>query len=127
VSFAKAWVPVMLGFNSGANARRIEAATDADVVAEAMAVLREMFGAGAPSPVAVQTSQWSRDPFALGSYSANTVGSNREDRVALAEPIADRIFWAGEATEPDYHSTVHGAVLSGHRAAEAVRARLSAG
>ena len=127
VSFAKAGVPVMLGFNSGANARRIEAVTDADVVAEAMAVLREMFGAGAPSPVAVQTSQWSRDPFALGSYSANTVGSNREDRVALAEPIADRIFWAGEATEPDYHSTVHGAVLSGHRAAEAVRARLSAG
>ncbi len=127
VSFAKAGVPVILGFNSGANARRIEAASDSDVAAEAMVVLRDMFGAGIPSPVAVQTSRWSRDPFALGSYSANTVGSSREDRIALAEPIAGRVYWAGEATEPDYHSTVHGAVLSGHRAADAVRERLSAG
>jgi monoamine oxidase len=45
------------------------------------------------------------------------VGSTREDRLALARPIDDRVFWAGEATEPDYFGTVHGAVLSGWRAA----------
>jgi monoamine oxidase len=38
----------------------------------------------------------------------------------LARPIAGRIFIAGEATEPDYHSTVHGAVISGRRAAAEV-------
>lgn len=76
-----------------------------------------MFGPSVPVPEAVLTTGWSRDPWALGSYSANTVGSTRQDRVALAEPVAGRIFWAGEATEPDHHSTVHGAVISGHAAA----------
>ena len=37
--------------------------------------------------------------------------------MALGSPVGGRIFWAGEATEPDYPSTVHGAVLSGRRAA----------
>ena len=31
--------------------------------------------------------------------------------------VESRIFWAGEATEVDYHSTVHGAIVSGRRAA----------
>ncbi len=120
VSFTKAGPPVMLGFNSGANAARIEAAPDQTVIAESMTALRDMFGAGIPEPVGVQTSRWSLDPWARGSYSAMAVGSTREDRLALARPIADRIFWAGEATEPDYFGTVHGAVLSGWRAADEI-------
>ncbi len=123
VSFAKAGAPVLLGFNAGDHARRIEAAAPAAVSAEAMATLREMFGTGIPEPTAVLTSSWSTDQWALGSYSAATVGSTRADRLALAAPVGERIFWAGEATEPDHHSTVHGAVLSGRRAAdEALRA-----
>ena len=50
-------------------------------------------------------------------------GAPPADRAALAAPTG-RIFWAGEATEPDYHSTVHGAVISGRRAADEVLAAL---
>mgnify|MGYP003557557708 FL=1 len=117
VSFAKTGAPILLGFNSGANARRIEAADPKVVVAEAMSALRDMFGKGIPEPNAVLTSSWSRDEWALGSYSGTVVGSGRADRLALGSPVGGLIFWAGEATEPDYPSTVHGAVLSGRRAA----------
>ncbi len=67
---------------------------------------------------------WSRNRFAHGSYSSNAFGSTRADRVALAEPIAGRIFFAGEATEPDYSSTVHGAYETGHRVARQVGAAI---
>jgi monoamine oxidase len=38
-------------------------------------------------------------------------------RQALARPIADRIFFAGEATSVDHFGTTHGAYLSGLRVA----------
>ena len=38
----------------------------------------------------------------------------------LAQPVNDRIFFAGEATHPDYTSTVHAAYESGVIAAEAI-------
>ena len=120
VSFAKAGVPVILGFNAGSGGRRVEAASPAVVANEAHEVLRDMFGNGVPVPRAVLTSTWSTDEWSRGSYSVNAVGSTPADRTALGRPVGDRIFVAGEATEPDYHSTVHGAVLSGQRAAKQV-------
>ncbi len=119
VSFAKTGVPLMLGFNAGERGKAIEAMSERDVVAEAMRVMREMFGSKIPDPIASKTSSWSTDPFAFGSYSANVVGSTRADRVALGTPVG-RVFFAGEATEPDYSSSVHGAHLSGKRVAREV-------
>ena len=125
VSFAKIGPALLLGLNSGAHARRIEAAPAADVVAEAMRALRDMFGPSVPEPRAVQTSSWSQDPYAGGSYSFPAVGSSPADRAALRQPVGERVFLAGEAVEPDYFGTVHGALLSGRDAAERVAALLA--
>jgi monoamine oxidase len=38
----------------------------------------------------------------------------------LADPLAERVFFAGEATMVDSYSTVHGAYLSGQRAAKQI-------
>lgn len=120
VSFAKVGVPVILGFNSGSGGRRVEAASPEVVASEVHEVLRDMFGSGVPAPRGVLTSAWSTDEWARGSYSVNAVGSTPADRTALGQPIGGRVFISGEATEPDFHSTVHGAVLSGRRAAAEV-------
>ncbi|MFW5660873.1 MAG: FAD-dependent oxidoreductase, partial [Oceanicaulis sp.] len=62
------------------------------------------------------------DRFARGSYSFLSASSRPDDRLVLAAPVEDRLFFAGEATEPDKPSTVHGAVMSGRRAAQEIAA-----
>ena len=123
-SMAKAGPPVLVAFHGGDRAREIERADAREVRHEAMRVLRTMFGHDIPAPRAIATTRWSRDRFAYGSYSSNAVGSTRADRVALGAPVDGRLFFAGEATEPDYSSTVHGAYRTGRRAARQVRSRI---
>ena len=81
-----------------------------------------MFGNRVPKPVDYQITRWASDPFSLGSYSFNALGSKPKQRRELAQPVDARIFFAGEATEEDYFGTAHGAYLSGLRAAEEMAA-----
>jgi len=117
LSLAKTGQPVLVAFHGGDRARSLEDADPGRVQREAMAALRRMFGSAVSSPIGIRTTRWSRDPHARGSYSFTAVGSSAADRRRLARPVAERIFLAGEAVEPDYHSTVHGAWLSGRHAA----------
>jgi monoamine oxidase len=41
-------------------------------------------------------------------------------RAVLAAPVESRLFFAGEATSPNFFSTAHGARDSGERAAREV-------
>lgn len=69
---------------------------------------------------------WSSDPFALGAYSYVAVGGSGA-RAALAAPIEDTIFFAGEAASSDGQGgTVNGAISTGERAARAATAVLGA-
>lgn len=65
-------------------------------------------------------TNWSKDPFAYGSYSHVAKGSGRVDRSLVASPIDDRVFFAGEALHPNYQSTVHAAHDSGLATARSV-------
>jgi hypothetical protein len=56
--------------------------------------------------------------ISLGAYSYVPVGAITAP-IRLAEPVADTLFFAGEATNSDGHSgTVHGAIATGYRAAD---------
>ena len=66
-------------------------------------------------------TNWSHDPFAFGAYSYVARGSSRGDRATIAEPIEDRVFFAGEAIHPKYNGTTHAAYETGLYAAERVR------
>jgi monoamine oxidase len=48
-----------------------------------------------------------------------------DKREVLAEPVDGRLFFAGEATSPEFFSTAHGARDSGERAAEEVLASVA--
>jgi monoamine oxidase len=125
VSFAKVNdTPVLLGFSAAKRARTMEQWSDAQIKAEAMDALRDMFGSSVPEPVAHQFTRWSQDPFAYGSYSFNATGSSNDDRESLSQPINQRIFWAGEACSSLYPGTVHGAHISGLNAAKALQKTL---
>jgi monoamine oxidase len=67
---------------------------------------------------------WWTDPHARGSYSVARPG-HLSARMALREPVAERIWFAGEATAGGGAMTVGGATLEGERAARAVLRKLS--
>jgi len=109
----------LLAFNAGPRAEEIEALDDAATLALATEALRGMFGSAFPKPVAGKVTRWRSDPLARGSYSFHAVGTGADTRAALAGVDWDgRITFAGEATSQDHPSTVHGAWLSGLRAAD---------
>ncbi len=63
---------------------------------------------------------WVRDPYSLGSYSYTRPGGASQ-RAVLAIPIDDTLHFAGEATQaPPHYQTVHGAYMSGLRAAREI-------
>jgi monoamine oxidase len=68
-------------------------------------------------------SCWRADEFARGSYSYAKPG-HADDRAVLAAPVDNRLFFAGEATSPNFFSTIHGAYETGTRAAEEALASL---
>ena len=67
--------------------------------------------------VSWHTHDWQADPFSRGAYSYGKVGQALAHQ-ALAEPIENTLFFAGEATDTEgQNGTVHGAIASGRRAA----------
>ena len=64
---------------------------------------------------------WMKDPFTRGAYSYVKVGGESA-QAELAAPVGSRLFFAGEATSPEFFSTAHGARDSGERAAKEVLA-----
>ena len=77
-------------------------------------------GATARQPRAYLRTNWSRDPFAHGSYSFLPRHTPQTIRRDLETPIGDTVFFAGEAVHPDRNSTVHAAYESGRRTARMI-------
>lgn len=116
--------PALAGFAGGGFAAYLDQhATDQQVCHEALSILGRMFPPGLPSPRAHALTRWRSDPWARGSYSYGAVGDNRTERKALAAPVADRLFFAGEATHEKHYGTVHGALLTGEREALRIHRR----
>lgn len=108
--------PVLLGFNAGSYARKLEGWSDQSIIEDALQVLSQRYGQ-VPRPLKFKITRWGQDPHSLGSYSFYPTHSTPEDRENLGQPFK-RLFFAGEATSVDQPSTVHGAYASGLRAAD---------
>lgn len=112
--------PILAAIVGAKAATKIESTSDADALRTVLQPLRRVFGREAGEPVAMQVTRWASDPFSRGAYSHVSPGSSYDDYNVLAEPIANRVFFAGEATSEYYPSTLHGAYESGERAAKQV-------
>lgn len=112
--------PVLLGFNAAENGRFLETLTDDEIITNGMHVLRTLYGNNIPEPQATFNTRWHADPYALGSYSFVPPGAGEAEYETMTQPVAEKLFFAGEATHPEYPATVHGAVLSGYREAERI-------
>jgi monoamine oxidase len=124
-----AQAPLLVGWAAGSVAEKLALRGDAFVVEQAIAALAQALGV-ARSAVAAELESWyfhdwQADPFARGAYSFVLAGG-LDARAALAQPLDDTLFFAGEATNSDGHTaTVHGAIASGRRAAREVIAHIA--
>jgi len=110
--------PYLLAFNAAEFGQKLEAFSDAEIIEDAMLVLRSAYGDDVPEPTSYLISRWHSDPYSRGSYSFLRQGGRPEHRKDLADTVAEKLFFAGEATSTRFPATVHGAYMSGLREAK---------
>ena len=107
---------IWTAFVSGDGAMKLLEDGEEAALAGGLASLREELDRPDLRAEASRLVNWPADPFARGGYSFVLPGHHGARR-KLAAPTPP-LFWAGEATEPEHRAaTVHGALLSGRRAA----------
>jgi monoamine oxidase len=116
--------PCIEGFFGGRFALALENAGDGALAAQAIDEIVALLGSDFRKRLQpLAESRWAHDPFARGSYS-HALPGHAGQRALLAAPVDGRLFFAGEATSPNFFSTAHGARDSGERAAAEVMATL---
>jgi monoamine oxidase len=112
--------PMIEGYFAGKLASDLEASGDGAFFDFALLQLTAVLGSEfAKRLKPIRVHRWGHDPFALGSYSFAVPGS-ADCRAVLAEPVDDRLFFAGEACSKHDFSTAHGAWHTGVAAADGV-------
>jgi monoamine oxidase len=116
---------LVVGFAGGDFGWELSAAGETAAVDFAKEALADIFGSTAPGKVARGAmTRWASNPWTRGAYAAAAPGRFAA-RAVLAEPVAERVFFAGEALAGPLVQTCGGAYLSGQRTADAVHAALS--
>ena len=101
----------------GRLAEWMEKSGEQATIAFALQKLRDIAGQqSVPDPTQSIVSAWDGDDWVKGAYGCAQPGA-ADQRTALARPIDDRIYFAGEATSSNYYASVHGACISGSEAA----------
>src|SRR5258708_3177051 len=109
--------PSIEGFFGGRFAQALEDAGDGAIAAQSIDEIVGFLGNDFRRKLKpLSESRWAHDPFARGSYS-HALPGHAGARAVLAAPVDGRLFFAGEATSPNFFSTAHGARDSGERAA----------
>jgi len=119
--------PQLTGWLAGPAAQRLRDAPAEAVLQQALESLSYLLA----TPLATLHAQlrahyvhnWGHEPYAYGAYSYPTVGSAAA-RAALAMPVANTLFFAGEGVyEGPAAGTVEAALVSGQLAARALLAQ----
>lgn len=83
-------------------------------------ILKTMFPSEYRPPVFAHVTDWRHDDFSLGSYSNPGLRTLPAHFEYLAEPLAGRLLFAGEATSRQHFGYVHGAIATGIREARRI-------
>jgi monoamine oxidase len=118
--------PMVGAYFGGALATGLERAGPEAMVAFAIDELTGLLGGDMRRRLRpVAQSAWVLDPFATGSYSCALPG-HADDRLTLAEPVDERLFFAGEACSVGFFGTAHAAYITAVAAADRAIAALGA-
>jgi monoamine oxidase len=108
--------PLLTGWSAGPKADPLIGKSQSEIVSLALGSLQRIAGVPPGRLEKFWMHDWQADPFARGAYSYVPAGALPARR-KFAEPVADTLYFAGEATDlVGYGGTVHGAIASAHRA-----------
>lgn len=125
-------------FFGATSGSQLEKMTDEQVGEGVHSVLRHHFAGQTKDfpaqPDSVIVTRWKQDIYSCGSYSYIRPAKGGEsdlptpyDFAELSRPQWDhRLFFAGEATDPDHYATVHGPLMTGRREAQRILDELEA-
>jgi len=104
---------LMIGFLGGKFGWELSTAGEAVAVDFALGEVEKMMGSKARKHfVKGRFTDWATDPNVLGGYTIARAGRYGA-RAELAKPVADRLFFAGEAVAAPHNALCGGAYLSG--------------
>lgn len=115
-NFAKA--NALMTFAFGDYSKQTEQMTDQAILEEIMTHLKHIYGKNIPQPTQFLRTKWNENPYSYGAYSFPAKGGSSGLFEVFEEAVNEQVFFAGEHTIRDYRGTVHGAYLSGIRAAK---------
>ncbi|KAI4148376.1 MAG: hypothetical protein LQ340_005112 [Diploschistes diacapsis] len=112
--------PVLISLMAGDAAFQAESLSDGQIVWEVTQQLANMYkNKAVPLPSEAIVTRWGRDKFAYGTYSYVGPEARAEDYDCMAQRLGN-LHFAGEATCRTHPATVHGAYISGLRAASEI-------
>lgn len=110
----------VIAWAGGPSARALAGCSHDEIVGRAIANFASFVDVPLPRVAtamrAAYMHDYASDPFVRGAYSYARAGGLDAPRI-LERPLADRVFFAGEATSGPYEGTVTGALVSGARSA----------
>jgi monoamine oxidase len=117
-------LPIITGWAPFRSAEKLSVKDESFVVDRCLVSLAKVLGVSEKQVraefEAAYFHDWQSDPFSRGAYSYGKVGSDGAQQ-ALANPIENTLFFAGEATDVSGNNgTVHAAIASGERAASEI-------
>jgi monoamine oxidase len=105
--------PLIEAFIAGDAARTLDGEPDEALGEFAIDELANLLGSSVRAKLAIAArSHWLAAPWIGGAYSHAKPG-HADARAILVEPVADKLFFAGEACSREFFSTAHGAFESG--------------
>ena len=105
---------------AGDLARSLAPLGETALIDHALSVMEAMFGSAVSAAfIRGSASSWLTDPYSLGAYTYAAPGA-APLRTALAAPVGNQIFFAGEALSVLKHGSLPGAYDSGQAAARLV-------
>lgn len=109
---------VLLAFVMGDQAAFLHSLGSDNAITDALIQELDIIYDGQASSTFIASSvhDYTDKPFIKGAYGFSTIGMGNARKIA-AEPVNDKLFFAGEAMNINgHHQTVHGAVESGYKA-----------
>merc|ERR1712137_232947 len=106
------------GFATSDNARRISLCSMEEIVSQFLAQLSEIFSANVQEYYqGSMLVDWGKVPYIWSAYACPSVTETRQARFVLGSPVEKKLFFCGEAVDPDEFMTADAAMKTGEQAA----------